>query len=142
MSASLVHSNHVFGVNIDTKTDEFRVEVKNTVEVSQEEITENINVVVLQVKRVLSNGELANAFALMQISLRFHLKDCITNVETNWFQAGGSSITSSNSLAENLLTAVKLDSTLPLLSQRIKFISWDCNERTTSINNGRILLSL
>ena len=141
-TASLIHSDHVLGVGVDSETDELRLEVKDAVEVTQKQVSKDVDVVVLLVKRVLCNRELADSLALMQVSLWTHLKDSVSNMEANWLEFGSSCLTSAHSLTEDLLTTVQLDCTLPLLSESIELISRDSDERTASVDDGSILLRL
>jgi len=141
-TTSLIHSDHVLGVGVDSETDELRLEVKDAVKVAQEQVSKDVDVVVLLVERVLCNRELADALALVQISLWTHLKDSVPNVEANWLEFGSSRLTSANRLAEDLLPTVQLDCALPLLSEGIELISWDGDERTASVDDGSVLLRL
>lgn len=77
-----VHLDEVWRVDVDTERNEFFVIIVYWVKVFQEEISKQEITIVMWVKRILSDCELAN-FSLMQVSSGAQLEDGLSNLECN-----------------------------------------------------------
>jgi hypothetical protein len=73
------HANQVSGGSVDAKRNLLVLEVVDGVEVPQEQLAEDEVLIVELVEAVLSDGELALAFGLVQVLPGTDLKDCIAS---------------------------------------------------------------
>jgi hypothetical protein len=70
-------------MSIDSKTNKLLVIVKHWIEMLQEQVSEDVSSVVVAVKRVLSNGELANVLTLVQVCIRRQFEDSVIYLEAH-----------------------------------------------------------